>query len=207
VETKETTWDKPAELMTPEEMDQKGDWYWIPHDTESFIPARVTAATGSSVTAVDQVGVTHHIKAKKADLEQIKRSSLQRVVPDLVLLDIMSTPLILHNLKQRFAKKDIYTNVGSILIAINPYCALPLYTDELIRSYARRKLGQEMPPHSFNVAHDAFVGLRDFNENQSIVISGESGAGKVSIYTISIPHAITSSNMPTHIYLLFFNSD
>jgi len=164
--------------MTPEEMDSKGDWYWIPHETECFIPARVLSHTARTVTAKDMHGVEHTVKAKFAQLEPLKRSSLQRIVSDLVLLDVMSAPLILHNLKQRFFKNEIYTNVGTILIAINPYKVLPLYTEEVVRSYARRKLGQEMPPHSFNIAHDAFVGLRDFEQNQSIIISGESGAGK-----------------------------
>jgi len=179
VETKDTTWDKPVELMTAAEADSQGEWYWFPSETECFVPARITQTAGTTITGVDAHGNTHTLKGKKkSDLTTVKRSSLQRVVPDLVLLDDMAAPLILHNLRARFLKKDIYTNVGTILIALNPYCALPLYSDEILRTYARRKLGQELPPHSYNVAHDAFVGLRDFSQNQSIVISGESGAGK-----------------------------
>ncbi len=164
--------------MTSEEMDSKGEWVWLPDPTECFVAARIVSHTATSVTGVDAHGHARTADVKRSTLESMKRSSLQRVVADLVLMDVMSAPLILHNLKQRFLKHEIYTNVGTILIAINPYKVLPLYTDEVTRTYARRKLGQEMPPHVFNIAHDAFVGLRDFEQNQSIIISGESGAGK-----------------------------
>ena len=61
------------------------------------------------------------------------RSWLQRVVPDLTLLDDMGAPLILHNLRKRFEeKKEIYTNVGNILISINPYTMLPLYNKDMV---------------------------------------------------------------------------
>ena len=107
------------------------------------------------------------------------RSWLQRIVPDLTLLDDMGAPLILHNLRKRFEdKKEIYTNVGNILISINPYTMLPLYTKEMVRKYSSRKFGQELPPHVYNIAHDSFYGLTSFQQLQSIIISGESGAGK-----------------------------
>jgi myosin heavy subunit len=55
---------------------------------------------------------------------------------------------------------------------------LPLYTPEVVKRYVTKPMGKEMPPHTYNIAHDAFYGLTGFNELQSIVISGESGAGK-----------------------------
>jgi myosin heavy subunit len=54
---------------------------------------------------------------------------------------------------------------------------LPLYTPEVIYEYQYRGL-KEMPPHVFNIAHDSYKGLTEFHVNQSIIISGESGAGK-----------------------------
>uniref|UniRef100_A0A7S4DMC0 Myosin motor domain-containing protein n=1 Tax=Lotharella globosa TaxID=91324 RepID=A0A7S4DMC0_9EUKA len=91
----------------------------------------------------------------------------------------MGSPLILHCLRKRFERNEIYTNVGTILISVNPYQRLPLYTDQVLKKYINRGLGVvDMPPHIFNIAHDAFYGVTSFGQNQSIIISGESGAGK-----------------------------
>jgi hypothetical protein len=92
------------------------------------------------------------------------------------MLDQMSQPMILHNLKDRFVQNEIYTNVGTILISMNPYKLLPLYTPTIIQQY-RSRGSKDMAPHIFTIADDSFNALIDYNQSQSIVISGESGAG------------------------------
>ena len=89
----------------------------------------------------------------------------------------MSGPLILHCLKKRFENNLIYTNVGTICISVNPYKHLPIYGRDVIEKYMYRGV-EERPPHVFNIAHNAFKGMKDYSINQSIIISGESGAGK-----------------------------
>lgn len=96
-------------------------------------------------------------KVLASNLEPLKKSSMQRVPDDLVLLDQMSGPLILHCLKQRFMEDKIYTNVGTILISVNPYQRLPLYSRDVIEKYTMRGT-KEMPPHVFNIGHEAFKG-------------------------------------------------
>eukprot|EP00466_Bigelowiella_natans_P012031 jgi/Bigna1/34821/e_gw1.7.15.1 len=82
-------------------------------------------------------------------------------------------------MQRRFEQNKIYTNVGTILISVNPYQRLPLYTEQVLKKYTSRGLGVvDMPPHVFNIAHDAFYGVTSFSKGQSIIISGESGAGK-----------------------------
>ena len=117
-------------------------------------------------------------KVKVSETEPLNKSSLLRIVDDLVLLDRMSQPLILHNIDKRFQANKIYTNIGTIVIAVNPYQRLPLYTEEIKDKYIHRGLKTDMPPHVYNVAYLAFKNMKDFKENQSIIISGESGAGK-----------------------------
>jgi len=79
-------------------------------------------------------------------------------------------------LRSRFEKSKIYTNINSLLVALNPYCPLPLYSEEVLQSYAQ--YGSASPgPHVFGVAASAYRGLLDAR-SQSVIISGESGAGK-----------------------------
>ncbi len=176
VETRETTWDKPEELMTPEELDRRGAWFWVPDEELGFTYGRALTNNGKKAEMELESGERRVVSSKV--LQELKRSSLQRIVQDLVLLDDMCPPLILHNLKMRYAEDKIYTGVGTILISVNPYQRLPIYGPEILKQYASKKVGTDLPPHVFNIAHDAWYGLTEFGKNQSIIISGESGAGK-----------------------------
>jgi hypothetical protein len=71
----------------------------------------------------------------------------------------------------------MYTYCGIVLVAINPYARLPLYTAEIIEEYRGKAVG-ELDPHIFAVAEDAFTCMTRNQKNQSIIVSGESGAGK-----------------------------
>lgn len=85
---------------------------------------------------------------------------------------------LLNNVRTRYYKDKIYTYVANILIAVNPYKDIPsLYTSETVKSYQGKSLG-EKPPHVFAIADKAFRDMKVFKESQSIIVSGESGAGK-----------------------------
>ncbi|NWH64849.1 MYO5B protein, partial [Geococcyx californianus] len=74
---------------------------------------------------------------------------------------------------------------GIILVAINPYQALPIYEEEVIYAYCGREMG-DMDPHIFALAEEAYKQMVRFGKNQSLIISGESGAGK----TVSAKYAM-----------------
>jgi hypothetical protein len=175
VVTQATTWDKPDALKTQDELASTGAWVWMPVEEDCFLPVKVMGEGGGQMQVQTEQGQQYTIPSQQ--LASLKPSSLQRVVSDLTLLDEMSVPLILHNLKKRFENKEIYTNIGTILISLNPYCNLGLYTPEVIHDYQFRGL-DEKPPHVFNIAFDANHGVTSFGMDQSIIISGESGAGK-----------------------------
>lgn len=69
------------------------------------------------------------------------------------------------------------TYTGSILVAVNPYQILPIYTADQIKLYKERKIG-ELPPHIFAIGDNAYSNMKRYRQDQCIVISGESGAGK-----------------------------
>ena len=160
-----------------DEIDKDGEWFWMPQKGDAFVPCRLVCKnTNGSWSVESEDGQSHNIGKKKLPLEPLQWPQLRHLVHDLVLLDVMNRPLILHNLRERYTDNKIYTNVGSILIALNPYKRLPLYTPSIIESYRHNKTRQ--PPHVYAIADDAFQGMVQSRSGQSIVISGESGAGK-----------------------------
>ncbi|XP_061532010.1 unconventional myosin-Vc isoform X3 [Phycodurus eques] len=105
---------------------------------------------------------------------------------DLTALSYLHEPAVLHNLKVRFLEsRIIYTYCGIILVAFNPYKQLPIYGDAIIQAYSGQNMG-DMDPHIFAVAEEAYKQMARDHKNQSIIISGESGAGK----TVSARYAM-----------------
>uniref|UniRef100_S4R5L7 Myosin VB n=1 Tax=Petromyzon marinus TaxID=7757 RepID=S4R5L7_PETMA len=105
---------------------------------------------------------------------------------DLTALSYLHEPAVLHNLKVRFAESNhIYTYCGIVLVAINPYEQLPIYGEDIIFAYSGQNMG-DMDPHIFAVAEEAYKQMARDEKNQSIIVSGESGAGK----TVSAKYAM-----------------
>uniref|UniRef100_A0A0N5ASZ6 Unconventional myosin-VI n=1 Tax=Syphacia muris TaxID=451379 RepID=A0A0N5ASZ6_9BILA len=99
-------------------------------------------------------------------------------VDDNCALMYLNEATFLQNCRIRYQRKKIYSYVANILICINPYEQIPeLYSKEMIKKYRGKSLGT-LPPHIFAVADKAYRDMRRFKENQSIIVSGESGAGK-----------------------------
>ncbi|KAG5675745.1 hypothetical protein PVAND_005623 [Polypedilum vanderplanki] len=157
----------------------RGDYIWIePITGQEFdvaIGARVISAEGRRIQVKDDDGVEQWLPPERR-IKAMHASSVQGV-EDMISLGDLHEAGILRNLLIRYNDNLIYTYTGSILVAVNPYQILPIYTADQIKVYKERKIG-ELPPHIFAIGDNAYANMKRFCQDQCIVISGESGAGK-----------------------------
>ncbi|XP_062389789.1 unconventional myosin-Ib isoform X2 [Sardina pilchardus] len=110
---------------------------------------------------------------------EVKTSLLDNMigVGDMVLLEPLTEDSFIDNLRKRFDHNEIYTYIGSVVISMNPYKHLPIYTADKVEDYRNRNF-YELSPHIYALADEAYRSLRDQDKDQCILITGESGAGK-----------------------------
>ncbi|XP_076663823.1 unconventional myosin-IXa isoform X2 [Andrena cerasifolii] len=118
--------------------------------------------------------------------------------PDLCQLPDLNEQTLLDNLRARFLAGNIYTYVGSILIALNPFKFYPIYNPKYVKLYQNRRLGPDIPPHIFAIADAAYHCMLKERRNQCIVISGESGSGKTESTNFLLHHLTALSQKGSH---------
>ncbi|XP_041980868.1 unconventional myosin-IXAa-like isoform X2 [Aricia agestis] len=121
-----------------------------------------------------------------------------REYPDLCQLPELNEQTLLDNLRARFSAGYIYTYVGSILIALNPFKFYPIYNPKYVKLYQNKRLGSSFPPHIFAVADTAYHCMLRERTNQCIVISGESGSGKTESTNFLLHHLTALSQKGSH---------
>ncbi|XP_070539875.1 myosin-IIIa-like [Ptychodera flava] len=121
-----------------------------------------------------------------------------KLVDDLATLSSLNEKNILGQLNGRFKKDLIYTYIGDILVAVNPYHALPIYSHEESNKYVNLKYRRSIRPHIFAVADKAYQQMKRTGINQCCVISGESGAGKTESTKLLIQHIMNHCHSRQH---------
>ncbi|XP_028976020.2 myosin heavy chain, fast skeletal muscle [Esox lucius] len=113
---------------------------------------------------------------KEADVYEMNPPKYDKI-EDMAMMTYLNEASVLYNLKERYAAWMIYTYSGLFCATVNPYKWLPVYDMEVVNAY-RGKKRVEAPPHIFSVSDNAFQFMQIDQENQSVLITGESGAGK-----------------------------
>ncbi|XP_054741842.1 myosin heavy chain, muscle isoform X4 [Anastrepha obliqua] len=147
---------------------------WVPDEKEGYLLGEIKATKGDIVSVGLPGGETKDFKADK--VEKTNPPKFEKV-EDMADMTVLNTPCVLHNLRQRYYSKLIYTYSGLFCVAINPYKRYPVYTNRCAKMY-RGKRRNEVPPHIFAISDGAYVDMLTNHVNQSMLITGESGAGK-----------------------------
>ncbi|RCN51589.1 myosin SH3-like domain protein [Ancylostoma caninum] len=167
---------------------------WVPDPVEGFVIASIAVEEGNSYTLTMPDGSTK--KMGKDECQEINPAKFEKT-EDMSCLTFLNEASVLHNLRQRYYSMMIYVSIfrlctgfchfsqvfpfktysGLFCVFINPYKMLPIYTDSVQAMYVNKRR-TEMPPHLFAVSDEAFRNMMTDHENQSMLITGESGAGK-----------------------------
>uniref|UniRef100_A0A803W385 Myosin-7 n=1 Tax=Ficedula albicollis TaxID=59894 RepID=A0A803W385_FICAL len=147
---------------------------FVPDEKEEYVKATIVSREGSKITAETEHGKT--VTVKEDQIMQQNPPKFDKI-EDMAMLTFLHEPAVLYNLKDRYASWMIYTYSGLFCVTVNPYKWLPVYNAEVVAAY-RGKKRSEAPPHIFSISDNAYQNMLTDRENQSILITGESGAGK-----------------------------
>jgi len=158
---------------------------WIPSPAAGWVGAEVTARreVGPSEVEVELLvdggeTVTKKLTEDPSPALPLRNPPQLEATSDLVTLSYLNEPSVLNAIRQRYSHLNIYTFSGIVLIATNPFARVDnLYTDEVVQMYNQMER-EQLEPHLFSIAAEAFRCMKRDNADQTIVVSGESGAGK-----------------------------
>ncbi|KAF9961601.1 hypothetical protein BGZ72_002914 [Mortierella alpina] len=149
-------------------------WVWVEDKEEGYISAWISKEQGDQVEVHLSNGLV-----KTVNINQTGKMNPPKFdkVEDMADLTYLNEASVIHNLRLRYHSNLIYTYSGLFLVAVNPYRKLGIYTDEVVLAYKHKKR-HETAPHIFAVSDAAYHDMLQDRDNQSILITGESGAGK-----------------------------
>uniref|UniRef100_A0A3P8RRI8 Myosin-9 n=1 Tax=Amphiprion percula TaxID=161767 RepID=A0A3P8RRI8_AMPPE len=158
----------------------QADWatkklVWVPSEKLGFEAGSVKEEQGEECV-VELTDSGKKVKVNKDDIQKMNPPKFSKV-EDMAELTCLNEASVLHNLKERYYSGLIYTYSGLFCVVINPYKYLPIYTEEIVNMYKGKKR-HEMPPHIYAITDTAYRSMMQDREDQSILCTGESGAGK-----------------------------
>ncbi|XP_018394094.1 PREDICTED: unconventional myosin-Va isoform X2 [Cyphomyrmex costatus] len=168
--------------MTTRELYVKDGRVWVPHPEKVWEGAVLLENYRQNQSKLkvrtEESNQTRILEIKSDnDLPPLRNPDILIGENNLTSLSFLHEPAVLYNLQIRFQRHSIYTYCGIVLVAFNPYNELPIYGNDTIWAYRGQAMG-DLEPHIFAVAEEAYTKLERENHDQSIIVSGESGAGK-----------------------------
>ncbi|XP_041640173.1 myosin-9-like [Cheilinus undulatus] len=158
----------------------QADWagkklVWVPSEKMGFESGSIKEEQGEECL-VELTDSGKKVKVNKDDIQKMNPPKFNKV-EDMAELTCLNEASVLHNLKERYYSGLIYTYSGLFCVVVNPYKYLPIYTEEIVNMYKGKKR-HEMPPHIYAITDTAYRSMMQDREDQSILCTGESGAGK-----------------------------
>ncbi|XP_067437018.1 myosin-9a isoform X1 [Thunnus thynnus] len=158
----------------------QADWatkklVWVPSEKMGFESGSVKEEQGEECL-VELTDSGKKVKVNKDDIQKMNPPKFSKV-EDMAELTCLNEASVLHNLKERYYSGLIYTYSGLFCVVVNPYKYLPIYTEDIVNMYKGKKR-HEMPPHIYAITDTAYRSMMQDREDQSILCTGESGAGK-----------------------------
>ncbi|KAL7405266.1 hypothetical protein ABVT39_026211 [Epinephelus coioides] len=158
----------------------QADWatkklVWVPSEKLGFESGSIKEEQGEECL-VELTDSGKKVKVNKDDIQKMNPPKFSKV-EDMAELTCLNEASVLHNLKERYYSGLIYTYSGLFCVVINPYKHLPIYSEEIVNMYKGKKR-HEMPPHIYAITDTAYRSMMQDREDQSILCTGESGAGK-----------------------------
>ncbi|XP_029914859.1 myosin-8-like isoform X1 [Myripristis murdjan] len=147
---------------------------YVADPRQEYVKGKIKTQDGSKITVETEEGKV--VTVLQDDIRPMNPPKFDKI-EDMAMLTHLHEPAVLFNLKERYAAWMIYTYSGLFCVTVNPYKWLPVYNPEVVAGY-RGKKRQEVPPHIFSISDNAYQYMLTDRENQSILITGESGAGK-----------------------------
>uniref|UniRef100_A0A8D3A171 Myosin-7-like n=1 Tax=Scophthalmus maximus TaxID=52904 RepID=A0A8D3A171_SCOMX len=147
---------------------------WVKDQKEAFVAGEIQSEDGDKVTVKTTKNTT--VTVKMDDVQQMNPPKFYQA-SDMANLTFLNEASVLENLRSRYASMRIYTYSGLFCVTINPYKWLPIYGAKVAQMYKGKKRN-EVPPHLFSISDNAYHDMLMEHENQSMLITGESGAGK-----------------------------
>nr|XP_020443093.1 myosin heavy chain, fast skeletal muscle-like [Monopterus albus] len=148
--------------------------YFVTEPNEMYLKGKLIKREGGKATVETLGGKT--LTVKEDEIFPMNPPKLDKI-EDMAMMTHLSEPSVLYNLKEHYAAWMIYTYSGLFCVTVNPYKWLPVYDAVVVTGY-RGKKRVEAPPHIFSISDNAYQFMLQDRENQSILITGESGAGK-----------------------------
>uniref|UniRef100_A0A8C2Z7G4 Myosin heavy chain, fast skeletal muscle-like n=1 Tax=Cyclopterus lumpus TaxID=8103 RepID=A0A8C2Z7G4_CYCLU len=148
--------------------------YFVTEPAEMYLKGKLTKRDGGKATVETLGGKT--LTVKDTEIFPMNPPKYDKI-EDMAMMTHLSEPSVLYNLKERYAAWMIYTYSGLFCVTVNPYKMLPVYDTVVVSGY-RGKKRIEAPPHIFSISDNAYQFMLTDRDNQSILITGESGAGK-----------------------------